>query len=131
MAVQLDQFKQKARNVGRKALWIILALFLFSCTGYYCWRTFTYSDGSRAGILYKVSKKGYLFKTFEGQLHQGGSVMISDQSIFNFSAENKTIYLQLQQMEGKNVRLYYHELNNAFPWQGDTNYMVYKVEPVE
>ena len=37
---------------------------------------------------------------------------------------------QIQKFEGKNVKLHYKEKENTFPWQGDTDYLVYKVEPV-
>ncbi len=131
MSIQLDTLKEKTRHFAKRFLWLLLAVFVVFVTGYYLWRTWVYSDGTRAGILFKISERGYMFKTFEGQIHQGGSVMLTDQSIFNFSVENRATYLQLQQCEGKNVRLSYHEVNDAFPWQGDTNYLVYKVELVQ
>ena len=60
----------------------------------------------------------------------GNTMMINDQSLFNFSVKDEGTYKQMQQFEGKNVKIYYKELNDAFPWQGDTDYMVYRVEPV-
>jgi hypothetical protein len=131
MATQTENFKTGARRIGRRLMWIIVAALLVIGAAYYFWRTYTYSDGSRAGMLYKISKKGYVFKTYEGQLHQGGSIVINDQSIFNFSVKNREVYDELQKLEGKNVRVFYHELNDAFPWQGDTDYMVYKAELVD
>jgi glutamine phosphoribosylpyrophosphate amidotransferase len=73
-------------------------------------------------------RKGYVFKTYEGQLHLGGSVMMTEQSIWNFSATNDAVYQTLQKSEGKTVTLHYRQMQNAFPWQGDTDYIVYKVE---
>ncbi|MBK9734620.1 MAG: 6-phosphogluconate dehydrogenase [Saprospiraceae bacterium] len=99
--------------------------------GYYFYRTYTFSEGTRTGILYKISKKGNIFKTFEGQLQSAGTAIMNKESTFEFSVENEDIYKSMQSMEGKNVRLYYKQLNDAFFWQGDTDYMVFKVEEIK
>ncbi|MEI6866437.1 hypothetical protein [Flavicella sp.] len=44
----------------------------------------TYSEGYRSGQLVKVSYKGLVFKTWEGQLSQG----VSESQVFNFSIED-------------------------------------------
>ena len=81
--------------------------------------------------LFKISKKGKLFKTFEGQLQLAGSAIMNKESSFEFSVENAEVYNTMQSLEGKNVRLHYKEMIDAFPWQGDTDYMVYRVEEVK
>lgn len=131
MSTKFDQAKQSARKWLRRSLWAgIVGLFLFSA-GYYIYRTYTISEGSRSGTLFKISKKGVVFKTYEGQLHLAGSVMMTEQSTWNFSAKNSAVYEQLQPLEGKTVRCYYRQKVNAFPWQGDTDYIVYKAEAIE
>lgn len=72
-----------------------------------------------------------MFKTYEGQLHLAGSQMLTTQSTWDFSAKDGNVYQELQKYEGKNVKCYYYEKVDAFPWQGDTDYLVYKVEPVQ
>ena len=72
-----------------------------------------------------------MFKTYEGQLHLAGSQMLTTQSTWDFSARDANVYSELQKYEGKNVKCHYYQKVDAFPWQGDTDYMVYKVEPVE
>jgi hypothetical protein len=37
----------------------------------------------------------------------------------------------MQTLEGKNVRVHYKEMIDAFAWQGDTNYMIYNVEEIK
>lgn len=94
-----------------------------------------YSEGTRAGIVVKISKKGYLIKTIEGQLNEGG-MAASDQSIvptiWNFSVKRnkKEVVKQLEeaQLTGERVKLYYKEKYYRFPWIGDTKYYVHKVE---
>ncbi|MCB0523446.1 MAG: 6-phosphogluconate dehydrogenase [Lewinellaceae bacterium] len=131
MSVQLDQVKQKAKKALRRTLWIGLVAFFLFGIGYYVYRTYTISEGSRTGTLFKISKKGVLFKTFEGQLHLEGSVMMTSQSTWDFSALNAGVYQELQNFEGKSVKCYYREKIDPFPWQGDTHYLVYRVEPVQ
>lgn len=129
--MELDQAKQKARKVFKITLRTVLIAGLLFMVGYYFVRTYTVSEGNRSGLLFKVSKKGVIFKTYEGQLHLGGSMQITEQSVWNFSAKDAAIYQKLQQYEGKNVSCHYQELVNAFPWQGDTDYIVDDVKPVE
>lgn len=131
MSFQLDQVKQKAGRIARRTLWIVLAALLVTGIGYYFYRTYTISEGSRSGTLFKISKKGVMFKTYEGQLHLAGSQMLTTQSTWDFSAKDANVYLELQKYEGKNVKCYYNQKVDAFPWQGDTDYIVYRVEPVQ
>lgn len=131
MSVQLDNVKQGAKLIIRRTLWIALAASLIFGIGYYFYRNYTISEGSRSGTLFKISKMGVMFKTYEGQLHLAGSVMLTSQSTWNFSAENAAVYKELQKYEGKNVKCYYKEKVNAFVWQGDTDYLVYRVEEIQ
>ncbi len=108
-------------------IWFFLLLLCFSL-GYYFYRNFTVSEGTRIGLLYKISKKGILFKTYEGQVQLAGATVMSKESAWEFSVVDKNTYQALQQLEGKTVRLYYKEKVDAFPWQGETDYLVYKAE---
>lgn len=128
MSVQFEQAKAKAKKVGKRMLLLIVIAAALMGSGYVVWRTYTVSEGTRSGLLFKISKKGYVFKTYEGQLHLGGSMMLTPQSTWDFSAKDESVYQQLQKYEGKNVTLHYREKVDAFPWQGDTDYIVYLVE---
>ena len=103
MSVQLDQVKQKAGRLLRRTLWILLAAVLVTGIGYYIYRNYTISEGSRSGTLFKISKKGVAFKTYEGQLLLAGSQMMTTQSTWDFSAKDASVYSELQKYEGKNV----------------------------
>ena len=138
----MSEFKQvvneglkKVLNEGLKKVgsWIkrfFLVLFLLALAGggAYVWvSSWTYSDGTRAGNLIKISKKGMVFKTYEGQLNLGGFQQDPDGvsgNIWNFSVPRNEVYQQMQNYEGKQVKLYYKERYNAMPWQGKTNYFV-------
>ena len=98
---------------------IIIVYFLFI---YYV----TYSEGYRSGELVKISHKGVVFKTWEGEISQG----VSEAQTFVFSVENseKDVINSLKEMQGETVKLTYKERFSTFPWLGDTKYFVTKVE---
>ena len=88
----------------------------------------TYSEGYRAGELIKISKRGLLFKTWEGRLRQG----VSEEQQFNFSVQksDKEVLEQLKEFQGKKVKVTYIERFGTFFWLGDTKHYVKKVELV-
>ena len=86
----------------------------------------TYSEGVRAGLLVKFSKKGMIVKTWEGEISQG----VSDAQTFKFSVEDKEeqVKKDLMDLQGKYVKLHYFERYKSFFWLGDTKYFITKVE---
>lgn len=104
---------------------LVLAIVLYFTAVYYL----TYSEGYRSGQLVKVSYKGLVFKTWEGQLSQG----VSDGQVFRFSIEDKEdrVIKLLQDYQGHNVRLKFKERYSTFSWWGDTKYFVVDVEKVD
>lgn len=105
-----------------------LVIFILFATVY------TYSDGNRAGRLIKFSHKGYIFKTYEGELNLGGinntngGVLINN--IWEFSVKDRFVADSLLKLEGKDITLHYKEKMYALPWRGDSKYVVDKVEAV-
>jgi hypothetical protein len=107
---------------------LIVVLGLFFYWKYY----YTYSDGYRSGLLQKVSHKGNIFKTYEGELVQRSIVSTSNVGIasekFYFSVGIDSVAKVLLKLEGKNVRLHYRQKNGSLPWRGESEYMVDGVE---
>lgn len=128
--MSLETTKTKAKSIFKKTLWILFITALLCGVTYYFYRTYTLSEGTRTGMLFKISRKGKIFKTYEGQIQLAGATMMSKQSIWEFSVTNPKTYNDLQNLEGKNVRLHYKEVVDAFPWQGETNYLVFDVNEV-
>jgi hypothetical protein len=94
-----------------------------------------YSEGERGGTLIKISKKGFLFKTNEGQLNVGtfidNGVNKSLSPIWDFSVQDDPAILeQLNHaiLTNKRVKLHYQEKFIKLPWRGDNLYIVDKVE---
>ncbi len=127
----VDSGIKKTKSFFRKVLIFSSLALLLVGIGYMVWANWTYSEGTRTGYMMKISKKGYVFKTFEGQLNLGG--LQEDQSsvigsTWNFSLKEGFLAKKLEELEGKKVQLRYKEINRAMPWQGDTNYYVYDIE---
>ncbi len=106
----------------------VLAIVV-ALTAYFMFIYFvTFSEGYRAGELVKISKRGMIFKTWEGRLSQG----VSEEQQFNFSVEksNKEVIEKLKELQGKRVKLTYIERFGTFFWLGDTKYYVKEVVEV-
>lgn len=106
---------------------VLMALAVFS----------NYSNGYRSGIIMKMSRKGYVIKTYEGQLNTGGfsgDVSGGDMTsmIWNFSvrASDKNVIQKIEEAvdKGKRVKLYYKEKYFTIPFWGDTKYFVDSVQ---
>ena len=111
----------------KKFILIILGTIIIGATGYFAFLyTATYSEGVRAGELIKVSNKGVVFKTWEGEISQG----ISGAQIFSFSVldSDAEVIETLKTMQGQYVKVTYIERYKTFPWWGDSTYFVTKVE---
>lgn len=111
----------------KKILFIILGSILALYLLYFAFVYFVpYSEGTRAGELIKFSNKGVIVKTWEGEISQG----ISGAQIFEFSVldEQEEVIQQLQEYQGRYVKLTYIERFDTFFFWGDTNYFITAVE---
>ncbi len=115
-----SKFKSIALKVGIGILVLSLLFFLFLYFG-------NYSTGTRGGVVMKISKKGYIFKTYEGQLDVG---TINDPWEFSVESSEKEVIDNLNnvQQSGERVRLHYEEKFTTFFWRGDSKYFITKVE---
>jgi len=127
--------KEKSRWPKRIFMLFLILTVSFACYIWVC--DTTYSEGSRTGVVVKVSNKGYLFKTYEGTLNLGsisaGDGIIMPTKIWDFSIQRNdtAVFNKITQTQGKDVRLYYKEVIKTFIWQGDTRYYVTKLELVK
>ena len=110
----------------RKVIMYFVLVLVLVFTAYFSFVYFaTYSEGNRSGELIKFSKKGYVFKTWEGELSQG----ISGAQIFKFSVmDNEAeVIQQMKDLQGEYVKVTYVERYRTFPWWGETNYYITEV----
>jgi len=114
------------------ALVLLLAIILIVSLGIYWKYSFTYSEGYRAGLLQKISYKGNIFKTYEGEMilssiQSNANVALASEKFF-FSVINKEVALQLEKMQGGSVVVHYCEKNGTLPWRGESTYLVDSVK---
>lgn len=113
----------------KRYLYLVLTILVLIIGIWIYWSYFfTYSDGYRAGMLQKFSRKGNIFKTYEGEMilssvQSNKNVAIASEK-FIFSVSDKNVALQLDSLQGKNVVVHYTEKNNTLPWRGETVYLV-------
>lgn len=105
---------------------IAAALALFAA---YTWVTLhmSYSDGERAGFLQKFSRKGWICKTWEGEILLS-SMPGAIPERFAFSVRDDLVAHQLMDAMGKRVQLTYSQ-HKGVPSEcfGETEYFVEKV----
>ena len=112
----------------------ILAIVILILIGVMAFMYFgVYSEGVRAGTIIKVSRRGTIFKTYEGQLNLNAFGAVKGKSplneSFEFSIPEDSVLLQkVDAVTGKNVKLYYKEKYFVFPWLGETKYIATDVE---
>lgn len=107
---------------------VLAAAVLAACA--YVWLAlhFSYSEGERAGYLQKFSKRGWVCKTWEGELlltSMPGAIPEK----FEFSVRDDEVARQLMSSTGKRVLLNYAQ-HKGVPSHcfGETEYYAEKVQ---
>ena len=102
---------------------VVAAVLAFSL---YTWLalTWSYSQGERAGILQKLSQRGWVFKTWEGELAMTTVPGVAP-VLWNFSVRDDAVAERMRELIGRRVVLHYTE-HKGVPtsWFGDTPYYV-------
>ena len=103
---------------------LLFALYVFIA---YNW---SFSSGERAGYVQKFSKKGWLCKTWEGELAMV-SLPGTMPEIFAFTVRDDAVAQHVNQTMGQRVSLAY-EQHKGIPTTcfGETEYFVYAVRPI-
>lgn len=115
----------------KKPLVLILSLvgLVVAMLVIYTWFTlsWSYSEGERAGYLEKISKKGWLCKTWEGEIRLVGAPGAMTEK-FAFSVRDDKIAKQLSDAAGKRVVITY-EQHKGIPTDcfGESEHFVEKV----
>lgn len=108
----------------RKAITISILLLLVVVSVYVYWFYFNpYSDGYREGILQKFSRRGNVFKTYEGEVVQLGfgprSSSALNANYFYFSVADEALADSLEKCLGKVVKLHYRQYRRNVAWRGE------------
>ena len=109
---------------------VVIPIVIFSL---WAWVTlgWVYSTGDRAGYVQKLSKKGWLCKTWEGELNMVSPPGSMTPQIFAFTVPSDSLAAILMQDMGKRVSLTYEE-HRGIPSScfGETGYFVTNVRIV-
>ena len=101
--------------VAAGSLWTLITL------------TFSYSDGDRVGYVQKFSHRGWLCRTWEGELAMT-PVPGATPQIFSFTVRDDDTVKRIKEAEGKRVALHYKE-KRGIPSScfGDTSYFISEI----
>jgi hypothetical protein len=110
----------------RKVIYISILVIILAVVGYVYWYYYNpYSEGHREGVLQKFSRKGNVFKTYEGEMIQlgfgqrtGGSL---NAQYFYFSVTDLELADSIENCMGKSVKLHYVQYRRALPWRGNNH----------
>ena len=118
-------------TLPKRLTWIFLAFLAAAAAAFalYVYLTlhWSYSDGERAGYLQKFSRKGWLCKTWEGEILLS-SMPGAIPERFAFSVRDPDVARQLMAAAGKRVVLSYAQ-HKGVPTScfGETEYYIEKV----
>jgi hypothetical protein len=96
------------RRFGRIGLLLLAIVILIPVVWTWFTLSWAYSEGERAGVLQKFSSKGWLCKTYEGELAQYVVGGVAPQ-IWHFSTRDHDLAKALSQAVGQQIRLHYTE----------------------
>jgi hypothetical protein len=123
------------RRTGRRILLGLIALIvvLLGVFALYVWAALniSYSEGDRAGYVQKFSRKGWICKTWEGELAMV-NLPGAMPEVFAFTVRDDAVAAQLNKTLGQRVALTYEE-HRGIPSQcfGETGYFVTGVRPLD
>ena len=114
----------------RGFLWKIILVVVILVVGLVYWFFFNvYSAGERKGTLIKITKKGNVFKTVEGEMWLSCRQMMNAEK-FYFSIEDQKLTDSLESLQDECVQLSYKQYRRTLPWRGDSKYIVVGFERV-
>lgn len=99
---------------------IIVAVLIFVIY----WSYFNvYSDGERKGTLIKITTKGNIFKTVEGEMWLSCRQLVNAEK-FYFSINDPKIADSLENLQDECLQVSYKQYRKTLPWRGDREYVV-------
>lgn len=124
--------QMKKQQGAIPVLLIIVLAFILLIPAYFAVvLNWAYSDGERAGYLRKVSRKGWICKTYEGELALATMPGVV-QEIWQFTVRDPAVAQKMDALIGKEVSLKYEEhrglLTSCF---GETRYFITDVADIK
>ena len=116
------------RTVERFLIMFMIGIILVAVAYTIFVLTWSFSDGDRVGYLQKFSRKGWLCKTYEGELAMTTVPGLAP-VLWNFTVRDDAVAAQLNTVLGRRVVLHYKE-HRGIPTDcfGETGYFVDRVD---
>ncbi|MDQ3697264.1 MAG: hypothetical protein M3373_04465 [Gemmatimonadota bacterium] len=121
-------FKRNRGKLILAAVILVPALLFALWTGVTV--AYTFSSGERVGYVQKFSKRGWVCKTWEGELAMA-SIPGAMPEVFPFSVRGDAVAREIQRAGGRRVAIHYDQ-KKGIPTDcfGDTEYFVNRVRVV-
>ena len=128
---RVDELTTTSAPTRRKRRWklwlpLIFIVLPIAVLAGYTWLTlsFAYSSGERMGYVQKISRRGWVCKTWEGELAMT-PVPGALPQIFSFSVRSNAVARQIQDAAGRRVALSYDQ-HKGVPTScfGETEYFI-------
>jgi hypothetical protein len=121
-----DAWKGTVRGTRKVLKWTAFIIALLILIFIYFQYFHTFSEGYRAGLLQKFSRKGTIFKTYEGEMliYASGRDIATAPEKFYFSLVNKDLVETFDTLQGDNVIVHYKQKNSPLLFRGDSKYLV-------
>lgn len=112
----------------RTLLIIVITLFASGALYFAITLNYVYAKGERAGYLQKFSKKGWVFKTWEGELAMV-NLPGAMPEIFYFTVKDDEVAKKVSSHVGQRVTIFYNQ-HRGIPgsWYGDTQHFAQDVQ---
>lgn len=94
--------------LAKRLILVLLALVVLAALYFWAALSWSYSSGERAGWVQKFSHKGWICKTWEGELALV-SLPGSVPEMFAFTVRDDAVAAQVTKVMGKRVSLHYEE----------------------
>lgn len=123
----MDKGRSKIKRFARG---IVIGSLLLIILAFY-WLFFNrYGIGERTGILIKITHKGNIFKTDEGEMWLSCRQMTNPEK-FYFSVTDDSLASVLKSLQDECLQVTYEQYRGLLPWRGDSKYIVTGVAPIK
>ena len=132
-AIPDEEPAPRRRRFGWKSILFGLVVIVVVGLGLWTWISlnWAYSDGERVGFVQKFSRKGWLCKTWEGELAMA-NVPGSMPQLFHFTVRDDAVAQHINSAAGKRVTLHYQQrMGVPTTCFGETDYHVQSVRVLE
>ena len=113
------------RTLAGLVMTAVIAVGLYLLFSYH----FTYSKGESVGFVQKLSYKGWICKTWEGEQVRALAVMPAIPEKFAFTVRDDAVADQINKQIGQKVVVVYEQHKGLPSCFGETEYFITKVTP--